>query len=123
MADPQDALDELLASGGDELAARLFVASYPPDDRPKAIHFGSVRERVIAEAGVADQVRFSSLDQLSEPGYSATLDIVLVWEKAALAARLADSGRGQILVLLRRGRSVLARSDPYAAALAAIRAA
>lgn len=122
--DPQDALaalDRLFGDGADVIAARMFVDVFALGMR-SPVSFKIVRQRLAALGGVRERRRFLSVDTLGEPTYAAALEITLLWERALLAGRVPSGDQGLYIALLRGGRRVCLSPDPYAAALAALRA-
>jgi hypothetical protein len=121
---PHDAvsgLDALFGDGADVLAARLFAQVFTPGARsPQS--FKDVRKLLAAMGGVNQRRRFLTVDAMGEPTYAAALEVALLWEHAYLAARIPSGDQGLFIVLLRAGRRAQLSADPYAAALAALRA-
>lgn len=116
-----DGFDQLFGDGAEVAAARVFADVFAPGAKTVQ-SFKEVRARVAALGGLTQRTRFLTTTTMAEPAYAAGLEIALLWEHAYLAARIPVGDQGLHLVLLRAGSRVQQSADPYAAALAALRA-
>lgn len=113
MSDP---VSSLLAHGADQVAARVFAdvfSARAPSPQP----FSEVLARLTALAGANERRQFFSTSAMDDPEYAGGLEIVLLWERALLAARTVVGEHGLFVVALREGEAARASGDPYTAAL------
>lgn len=113
MSDP---ISSLLASGADQVAARVFADVFT-HDAPSPQPFREVRARLAALAGATERRRFLTTSAMAEPAYAGGLEVVLLWERALLAARISSGDQGLFIVVLREGEAARASGDAYTAAL------
>jgi hypothetical protein len=111
-----DPISGLLAGGADHVAARVFADVFTPD-APSPQPFREVRARLSALAGATERRRFLTTSTMAEPAFAGGLEVVLLWERALLAARNSSGDQGLFIVVLREGEAARASGDVYATAL------